>query len=84
MAKLDAIVLATGYRAGVAALFPRSTVPVDEAACRRSSRDRGELAGVFFVGFDVRQAGGLLRTIGQQALSVATQIGAAPAHPRTP
>jgi hypothetical protein len=34
----------------------------------------GELAGVFFVGFDVRQPGGLLRTIGQQAMQVAEQI----------
>ena len=84
MAKLDAVVLATGYRAGVAALFPRSTVPVDESGLPTQLAGTGELAGVFFVGFDVRQAGGLLRTIGQQALSVATQIGAAPAHPRTP
>ena len=84
MAKLDAIVLATGYRAGVAALFPDSTVPVDESGLPTQLAGTGELAGVFFVGFDVRQAGGLLRTIGQQALSVATRIGAAPAHPRTP
>ena len=30
-AKFDAIVLATGYRAGVAALFPASAVPVDDS-----------------------------------------------------
>ena len=63
-AKFDAIVLATGYRAGVAALFPGT----------------GELEGVYFVGFDLRQAGGLLRTIAQQAVAVAERIGATPAN----
>jgi len=84
MAKLDAVVLATGYRAGVAALFPRSTVPVDESGLPTQLAGTGELAGVFFVGFDVRQAGGLLRTIGQQAVAVASRIGAATARPSTP
>ncbi len=83
-AKLDAIVLATGYRAGVAALFPAAAVPVDDSGLPKRLAGTGELEGVFFVGFDLRQAGGLLRTIGQQAVSVASQIGAAPARPRTP
>jgi cation diffusion facilitator CzcD-associated flavoprotein CzcO len=82
-AKFDAIVLATGYRAGVAALFPGRPVPVDESGLPTRLAGTGELDGVFFVGFDLRQAGGLLRTIAQQALSVAERIGAAPTHPRT-
>ena len=82
-AKFDAIVLATGYRAGVAALFPGRKVPVDESGLPTHLAGTGELDGVFFVGFDLRQAGGLLRTIAQQALSVAERIGAAPTHPRT-
>ena len=67
----------------MAALFPACTVPVDDSGLPTQLAGAGELAGVFFVGFDVRQAGGLLRTIAQQALSVAERIGAAPAHPRT-
>ena len=82
-AKFDAIVLATGYRAGVAALFPGCTVPVDDSGLPTQLAGTGALDGVFFVGFDVRQAGGLLRTIAAQALSVAERIGAAAAPPRT-
>ncbi len=83
-ATFDAIVLATGYRAGIAALFPASAVPVDASGLPTQLVGTGALAGVYFVGFDLRQAGGLLRTIGQQALAVAARIGAGPAGPGTP
>ena len=82
-ATFDAIVLATGYRAGVAALFPGCTVPVDASGLPTQLAGTGALEGVFFVGFDLRQAGGLLRTIAGQALSVAERLGAAAARPRT-
>jgi hypothetical protein len=39
----------------------------------------GPLAGIYFVGFDTRQPGGLLRTIAAQALAVAESICSAPA-----
>ena len=77
-ATFDAIVLATGYRAGVAALFPEVAVPVDDSGLPTQFAGSGDLDGVFFVGFDLRQPGGLLRTIGQQALAVAERIGAPP------
>jgi hypothetical protein len=35
---------------------------------------KGALQGAFFVGFDIRQAGGLLCTIGLQAQEVARAI----------
>jgi cation diffusion facilitator CzcD-associated flavoprotein CzcO len=79
-AKFDAIVLATGYRAGVASLFPGSTVPVDESGLPTQLAGTGELEGVYFIGFDLRQAGGLLRAIAQQAVAVAERIGATPAN----
>jgi len=82
-AKFDAIVLATGYRAGVAALFPASAVPVDDSGLPSQLAGTGELDGVYFVGFDLRQPGGLLRTIAEQALAVAERIVASPARPRT-
>ncbi len=69
----DAIVLATGYRAGVEALFPATPVPVDAHGLPGEVVGRGPLEGVFFIGFDVRQAGGLLRTIAAQAQTVAAQ-----------
>jgi cation diffusion facilitator CzcD-associated flavoprotein CzcO len=76
-ASFDAVILATGYRAGVDSLFPGATVPVDAAGLPTELAGRGALAGVFFIGFDLRQPGGLLRTIGQQALDVAARIGPA-------
>ena len=82
-AKFDAIVLATGYRAGVAALFPDSAVPVDASGLPVQLAGTGDLEGAFFVGFDLRQPGGLLRTIAEQALAVAERIVASPAGART-
>jgi cation diffusion facilitator CzcD-associated flavoprotein CzcO len=82
-AKFDAIVLATGYRAGVAALFPASAVPVDDSGLPIRLAGSGDLDGVFFVGFDLRQPGGLLRTIAEQAVAVAERVVASPARPRT-
>ena len=70
----DAVVLATGYRAGVAALFPETPLPLDASGLPRDARRRGPLRGVYFVGFDIRQPGGLLRTIGLQARDVAAAI----------
>jgi cation diffusion facilitator CzcD-associated flavoprotein CzcO len=73
----DAVILATGYRPGVQQLFPRAHVPLDERELPRDVIGTGELAGLYFVGFDLRQPGGLLRTIGQQAQQVAAAIAAA-------
>jgi len=83
-AKFDAVVLATGYRAGVAALFPASAVPVDAGGLPTQLAGTGELDGAFFVGFDLRQPGGLLRTIAEQATAVAERIVASPARSRSP
>ncbi len=70
----DTLVLATGYRTGVEALFPASTVPVDESGLPTRMAGEGALAGIYFVGFDTRQAGGLLRTIGLQARELARLV----------
>ncbi len=70
----DTVILATGYRTGVQALFPASTVPVDESGLPMQMVGQGALAGVYFVGFDTRQAGGLLRTIGLQARALAKRV----------
>jgi cation diffusion facilitator CzcD-associated flavoprotein CzcO len=70
----DAVVLATGYAADVQPLFPRTPVPVDERGLPRVTCGSGTLDGIHFVGFDIRQPGGLLRTIGEQAEVVAEAI----------
>jgi len=77
----DAVILATGYQAGVEELFPDRELPLDRNGMPVDVVGRGELAGVFFVGFDIKQPGGLLRTIGLQAQEVAevvAHMGCAP------
>lgn len=71
----DAVILATGYRPAVDRLFPAVELRTDANGMPVEVAGAGELAGVHFIGFDVRQAGGLLRTIGMQAMQVAQQIG---------
>ena len=68
------IVLATGYRPGVEAMFAETRLPVDANGLPRDVVGHGPLAGVCFVGFDLRQPGGLLRTIAAQAQAVAETI----------
>jgi cation diffusion facilitator CzcD-associated flavoprotein CzcO len=77
-APVDAIVLATGYRSGIAALLPESAVPLDASGLPSEPIGRGALAGAYFVGFDMRQPG-TLRTIAGEAGMVATAICAAEA-----
>ena len=70
----DAIILATGYRAGLQRLFPQTELPLDGRGLPVSTIAAGALAGLYFVGFDIRQPGGLLRTIGLQGQAVADAI----------
>ena len=79
VAPFDVVVLATGYRAAVEALFPGVVVAVDDHGLPLRLAGEGPLAGIYFVGFDTRQPGGLLRTIAAQALAVADRICGAPA-----
>jgi cation diffusion facilitator CzcD-associated flavoprotein CzcO len=81
--RFEAVILATGYQADVAGLFPNEQVPVDGKGLPTRVTGTGRLAGVYFVGYDIRQPGGLLRSIGQQAHEVAAVVtGAAPVQPR--
>lgn len=76
-ASFDTILLATGYGAGLQALFPTLKLPLDARGLPPSAIGAGELAGLYFVGFDLRQLGGLLRTIAQQAQAVARHVSQA-------
>ncbi len=79
-APFEAIVLATGYRSGIAALFASTPVPVDASGLPSEPIGQGALAGSYFVGFDMKKPG-TLRTIAQEAVRVATSICAADATP---
>ncbi|HEY0886184.1 MAG TPA: hypothetical protein VGE20_12925, partial [Ramlibacter sp.] len=70
----DVVILATGYRPALERLFPGVELELDGNGMPVQAQGRGGLAGIHFVGFDVRQPGGLLRTIGSQAQAVAEAI----------
>ncbi len=73
-AAYDVVILATGYRSRVATLFPRTDLATDDTGLPTEVVGDGPRAGLYFVGYDVRQPGGVLRTIGQQARVVAEAI----------
>jgi indole-3-pyruvate monooxygenase len=70
----DVVLLATGYDAALRELFSRTTLPLDARGMPPDTVGEGALEGVYFVGFDVRQPGGLLRSIGPQAKAVAEHV----------
>lgn len=70
----DALILATGYEARLQRLFPAVALPLDATGLPSSVIGTGLLEGAYFVGFDIRQPGGLLRAIGAQAQAVAHHI----------
>jgi indole-3-pyruvate monooxygenase len=78
-APFDAVIFATGYEAQLQRLFPGTDLPVDRNGMPVDVVGRGALAGVYFVGFDIRQPGGLLRAIGAEATDVAQAMVAATA-----
>jgi cation diffusion facilitator CzcD-associated flavoprotein CzcO len=70
----DSVILATGYQALVERLFPVTAVELDRNGMPVNTIGSGDLADIYFVGFQLRQPGGLLRTIAGQALEVAAAI----------
>jgi cation diffusion facilitator CzcD-associated flavoprotein CzcO len=70
----DAVIMATGYEAQVKQLFPDTPPAVDPNGMPTEVIGSGALEGVYFVGFDIRAPGGLLRTIGIQAQLIADEI----------
>ena len=75
-AAFNTLIAATGYRSNIQALFPENAIAVDRHGLPTAVVGSGALAGTYFVGFDTRQPGGLLFTIGREAKRVADSIGA--------
>lgn len=72
--RFDTVLMATGFEAGVQAMFPSTRLPVDAGGLPLETVGRGERRGLAFVGFDIRQAGGLLRSIATQAEAIAQAL----------
>ncbi|HSW17776.1 MAG TPA: NAD(P)/FAD-dependent oxidoreductase [Ramlibacter sp.] len=70
-----AVIMATGFHGGVAGLFPDLELEVDAKGLPSHVAGQGDFEGAYFVGYDIRQAGGLLRAIAHQAMDVAQAIG---------
>jgi cation diffusion facilitator CzcD-associated flavoprotein CzcO len=69
----DAIVLATGYSTGLAALFPGHRSVLDSAERPLVSGRESVAPGLYFCGYDV-VATGMLRQIGIEAVAIANAI----------
>ncbi|MFZ2653022.1 MAG: NAD(P)/FAD-dependent oxidoreductase [Burkholderiaceae bacterium] len=80
----DCLILATGYQAQVEKLFPGPKPALDSNGMPLSVAGEGALRGAYFVGFDIRQPGGLLRTIAAQARQVAQAIASTSASTSAP
>jgi cation diffusion facilitator CzcD-associated flavoprotein CzcO len=72
----DAVILATGFHSRAAELFPGIDLSVDDKGLPHATAGTGPLEGVYFLGFDVRKPGGVLRTIALQAQEVARAVHA--------
>lgn len=69
----DTIILATGFRPKLDAFLTRSTEVLDERGCPRLRGRESELPGLYFVGFNLGEAGHL-RQIAIEARRVASAI----------
>lgn len=80
---LDAVILATGYRARLDRLIPDIAPWLDAQGLPRGISGQGALEGLHFVGFDNYTAGGTLAVIHRDAQRVAAAI-ARPGQPDPP
>jgi indole-3-pyruvate monooxygenase len=72
-ALFDAVVLATGFTTGLAAMLPDHLSVLDEQGCPRESGDESSIRGLYFCGYDLTSAG-MLRQIGIEAKAIGRAI----------
>jgi len=78
----DHVILATGYRPDLPALVPAATSLLDDRGYPQALWGTGRLEGLYFLGFNPYDAGGVLRTIRLDAVRIAEHL-AAPDSGRT-
>lgn len=72
--EVDRIILATGYRSGIQEFLPNVTAFLDKHGYPRQCVGDGQLAGLYFVGFDNYKLGGILGTIYNDSETVVGQL----------
>jgi cation diffusion facilitator CzcD-associated flavoprotein CzcO len=79
--RFDHVILATGYRPGLEALIPAAAPLLDARGYPTAFHGTGELSGLYFLGFNPYDAGGVLRNIRLSAADIADDIRAAGDRP---
>lgn len=72
--RIDAVILATGFRARITDFFPECAPFLDDNSLPSDPIGKGQLDGAYFVGFDNYKLGGILGTIQNDAPLVASTI----------
>ena len=73
--RFDAVVLATGFTTGLAAMLPDHMSVLDSRGRPRGCGREAKVAGLYFCGFDLSSTG-MLRQIGIDALAIGRDIAA--------
>ena len=73
--RFDAVVLATGFTTGLAAILPDHLSVLDEQGCPRESGGESAVRGLYFCGYDLTSTG-MLRQIGIEAKAIGRAIAA--------
>ena len=73
--RFDAVVLATGFTTGLAAMLPDHTSVLDSSGRPRECGREAAVAGLYFCGFDLSSTG-MLRQIGIEAVAIGRDIAA--------
>lgn len=72
----DHVILATGYRPDLESLVPAAAGMLDQRGFPHAIRGTGTLSGLYFLGFNPYDAGGVLRTIRHDAVRIADYLDA--------
>jgi len=72
--RFDTVIFATGYRPMLEGLLPDPQDLLDERGLPRQLRGEGKHRGLFFVGFDNHQPGGVLGTVVEESALVVDRI----------
>jgi cation diffusion facilitator CzcD-associated flavoprotein CzcO len=71
---IDAVILATGYRAALDEFLPDAEDLLDEHGAPKEMAPSGRYKGLYFLGFDTQTAGGILGVINRDSKRIAGLI----------